>query len=209
MLLSLLLVYFSGEREWVFEMSNVRVESALVSDPSVPEQGYRSVLAAVVAASNRYNPDSIALNREHVGAILKCRNAGYFYTHGTGAAGQAPVEFAVAKPKRCQLAALWHTHGAEASDRNLFSPSDTTSANALGKPIYMTNHTGRLYVYKPGQRTAGNRKSGRNGMLPMPRGAAEGTMLRDRSGGLIEIRTELPTRPRSVQPLLAAARSSE
>ncbi len=173
----------------LLEVSSPKVVSRLVEDTAVPQSGYPSKLAAVIAASDRYNADSIVRNREHVGAILKCKGHGYFYTHGVGADHQAPVEFTVAKPKRCDLVALWHTHGAEASDRDFFSPADTESADRLGVPIYMTNHTGKLKMYRPGQRKIGRRKNSRFGALPMPRGTAEGVVVKHRGGEPVAIRT--------------------
>jgi hypothetical protein len=197
---ALTLFIFEQRDGWLIELSNVRVSSKLVVDEQVPEDGFDTVLEAVVAASNRYNPDSVALDREHVGAILKCRPAGYFYTHGTGAPGEAPVTFAVTRPKTCKLAALWHTHGSQAPDRTYFSPEDTAAANALQRPIYMTNHTGRLYVYRPGQRTIVPYGS-RHGFVPISAGTAEGTVLKDRRGRSIRIATD----ERRAVPLLAAA----
>ncbi|MEM9623672.1 MAG: DUF4329 domain-containing protein [Pseudomonadota bacterium] len=181
------------------QVSSPRVISRLIEDAEIPANGFADQLSTVIAASNRYNADSIARNREHVGAILKRKlrkptpesgSVGYFYTHGVGADHQAPVEFAIAKPKRCELIALWHTHGAEASDRHYFSPEDVRSADDLDVPIYMTNFTGRLKVYKPGQRKIGYRRVSRDGSLPMPRGAANGKLLSHTDGSSIRIRTK-------------------
>ena len=190
-LLTLIVVDRSGG---LLEVSNTHVRSQLVTDESVPAGGYGTALEAVIAASNRYNPDSVRLNREHVGAIIKCPDQGHYFTHGVGEPGRATVTFIVMKPKRCTLAALWHTHGGDAADRQYFSPEDTRAAEAVGRPIYMTNHTGRLYVYRPGQaKLSPARKYKRkykDGFLLIPGGTAEGTLLRDEAGLLVKIQVE-------------------
>ncbi len=173
-------------------LSTPEVVSRLVEETPVPEAGYGSVLDAVVAASNRFNADSIRLDREHVGAILRCGRSVY-YTHGVGAEHQAPVDFTIAKPTRCRLLALWHTHGAEAPDRTYFSPADTQSADRLRVPIYMTNYTGVLKVYRPGGPKLVP-KSNRFGLMPVRRGTANGRVVKDRDGEPIQIRTTDGTR---------------
>ena len=189
-------------------LSTPEVVSRLVEETPVPEAGYDSELTAVIAASNRFNADSIRRNREHVGAVLRC-GQGVYYTHGVGADHQAPVEFTVAKPKRCRLLALWHTHGAEAPDRNFFSPADTQSADRLRVPIYMTNHTGLLKVYRPGGRKLAV-KGSRFGLLPIPRGTAEGKVVKDSNGAPIIIQTTDVTATTDVAttPATHATRSS-
>lgn len=135
------------------EVSNdVDVVTQVVTDSTVPDMGFESEIGAVTAASRRFNPDSVATNREHVGGIVHCRDRSYFYTHGVGKVGQAPVRFSILIPDNCVLTALWHTHGARGKHREFFSVADTMSAEALGKPIFMANHLGELRVYRPGVR---------------------------------------------------------
>ncbi len=132
--------------------NNVDVVTQVVTDSMVPGSGFDSELGAVTAASHRFNPDSVATNREHVGGILHCQERSYFYTHGVGEVGQAPVRYSILIPNDCVLTALWHTHGARGKHREFFSVADTMSAEAIGKPIFMANHLGELRVYRPGVR---------------------------------------------------------
>ena len=129
------------------------VKTALVNDALIPPEGYGSVEEAAIAASNRYNPDSIRRNREHAGAIVACEG-GMFYTHGKGRSGVTPIRFSVIVPSGCKLQALWHTHGGRGRHREFFSASDTETANRLGVPFYLANYKGELRVFIPGQETA-------------------------------------------------------
>ena len=113
----------------VVEVARVDVSTRMVTDADVPEAGFASLLLAVEAAGNRYNPASIIHDREHVGAILRC-DGRYFYTHGVGEPGQIPVTFSIAVPKRCDLTSLWHTHGGPFADREYFSPPFPGSSRA-------------------------------------------------------------------------------
>jgi hypothetical protein len=171
-----------------FMVSRIHVQSRLVTDSGAPEDGFSTMLEAVIAASNRSNPDSIRLDREHVGAIVQCRGKGYFFTHGAGEPGQAPVTFSVLKPRACKLVALWHTHGAKADDREFFSSEDTAAANRLEKPIFMTNHTGKLLVYEPGGPTTKKFATPQYGLASFPRGISVGRLVRDHAGNMIRIR---------------------
>jgi hypothetical protein len=168
------------------DVSHVDVRTKLIDDEAVPDEGYATHLEAVIAASDRYNPDSIRHNREHVGGILRC-DGRYFYTHGLGGEGQAPVRFSIVIPKSCALAALWHTHGGEFPDREYFSQADTRSAEKTGKPMFMTNHTGRLHVYHPGGSRTGRLIPG--SLQRLPRGASVGELLRTELGAAIRIAT--------------------
>ena len=170
------------------EVSNNTVSTRIVTDALVPKEGFASQVDAVTAASNRYNPDSVRLNREHVGGILNCAQDDFFYTHGVGDIGQAPVQFSIAIPKSCKFVSIWHTHGGRFEDREYFSPSDTQSADMTGKPMFMTNHTGKLHVYHPGGRKIWRRRSQRT-MLPLPRGGAIGEIVKSETGSAVEIAT--------------------
>ncbi len=132
------------------------VQTTIVKDAEVPPGGYATVDSAVIAASNRFNPDSIKRNREHVGAIVAC-NGAMFYTHGKGRPAVTPVRFSIAVPEGCSLRALWHTHGGRGRHRQFFSASDTETAEKLGVPFYLANYKGELRVFHPGKESAAER----------------------------------------------------
>jgi len=164
------------------------VKTSRIEDSTVPAEGYASMDEAVIAASDRFNADSIRFNREHVGGILKCADKGYFYTHGVGGEGIAPVQFSIPQTQKCKLSAVWHTHGGNFEDRAFFSPSDTGTAEATDKPIYMADYTGTLRVFFPGdKKMSRNSRKRRGAMLGLPRGTAQGSIVRDGAGMDIRI----------------------
>jgi hypothetical protein len=144
------------------------VKTRIVADNMVPISGFHTPDAAAIAASNRYNPDSIEKNREHVGGIVRCNRSEYFYTHGRGESGVVPVQFSVAYPKSCKLHSFWHTHGGSFEDRKFFSPADTHTANSADKPFFMSDYQGNLRVYRPGGRLFSSNKRTRGRMTPFP-----------------------------------------
>jgi hypothetical protein len=107
--------------------------------------GYASVERAVIAASNRYNPDSIKRNREHVGAIVACAGA-LFYTHGKGRPGVTPIRFSIMVPDGCALEALWHTHGGRGRHRRYFSPSGMTRCRHSAR-VESTNRSAKAFNF--------------------------------------------------------------
>lgn len=159
-------------------------------DQLAPEAGYMDVIDAVIEAANRYNPDSIVHNREHVGGILVCTDGRTLFTHGVGDPDKAPVPFSVPRPSHCQLEALWHTHGARGDFKTMFSAADTHSSNSIGRPIYMVDHTGTLRVFEPGAKTSGRQRRNKSSIVRLDEGVPAGKIVRNRSGKRIEIRTK-------------------
>lgn len=141
---------------------------------------FTSVRLAVEAAVMRFNPYSVQEDREYLGAVVKLGNpageAAYRYLVARGKPGQNRVRIQLPIPKRAEIVAFWHTHGAHGPNRHLFSGSDTTLVRKTGKPFYMADAEGNLRVFRPGQRllSAGLRQ--RLG-LPAGRGYAEGELL--------------------------------
>ncbi len=116
---------------------------------------YKSHLEASAAASNRFNPLSIIEDREYLGTILKSEGNEphylYLVNHGQANADVVPIRIVV--PVGYELAAFWHTHGAEHWSRVYFSSQDTALAKRWGVPVYLANHTGNLQVFNPEQET--------------------------------------------------------
>ena len=162
------------------------VKTRIVTDGEVPLSGYETPVLAVVAASNRYNPDSVKKNTEHVGGIVRCENGGYFYTHGKGKRGRAPVHFSVLVRKGCTLDSFWHTHGGSFENRRFFSPSDTHTANRTDKPMYMADYKGSLRVFHPGDVLMCAKRI-RGSLASFPKGSAAGTLIRKFDGEPVRI----------------------
>jgi len=156
----------------------------------VPLLGYQSIEETVIAAANRYNPRSVTQDREQVGAILRDDHGHYYYTHAEGGVGKDAIRFSVPLPKCYDLVAFWHTHGSMKPERQYFSDMDTQIANKLKKPIYLGDPGGKLRMFSPGDAvfTSTIRVPGGRGAR-IPRGSAEGTLVKDELGENILIRT--------------------
>ncbi len=140
--------------------------------------GYGSELDAVIAATDRYNPLSIAEDREFMGMILE-RDNQYFYTATPGQRGRDRISIRVQKPKVFRITAFWHTHGAPAKERIYFSNVDTRLVNRSDTPFYLCDHTGSLRVFNPGDRVLTAFQAGRKG-LPSKQGFGKGNLVRDK-----------------------------
>ncbi len=153
---------------------------------------YDSEVATVIAASEMYNPLSIAEDREYMGAILQC-GQGYYYTAAPGVAGQDQITVRVSVPAGSHIVAFWHTHGAAALDRQYFSEVDTALALSWNKPFYLADYTGALKVFAPGDKLMSLRKASRLG-LPARNGFSRGRLVHDHKGRLIRVATSIKQR---------------
>lgn len=150
---------------------------------------FSSPLAAVVAASNAHNPQSIAQDREFIGAVLLLGGV-YRYTVGQGKRGEDTVSVRVAIPRGAEIVAFWHTHGAAGHGRRYFSHIDTALVANWNKPFYMADHSGVLRVFHPGDAVMTAAKSRRLG-LGGRAGYAKGTVVRADDGRRARIATHL------------------
>jgi len=148
---------------------------------------FGTALAAVVAASDFYNPRSIAEDREYMGAVLY-RDGHYYYTAGAGLRGQDRITVRVPVPKGSDIIAFWHTHGAPRWERRFFSGVDTDLATSWKTPFYLADYTGTLRVFSPGDSTLSRQGARRLG-LPPKRGFARGRIVRDEAGQAVQVST--------------------
>lgn len=146
---------------------------------------YVSEQAAVVAAVNRYNPDSIKQDREYMGAIYQCDD-GYGYSVGAGKAGAGNVTVKLRTPKGCTTKALWHTHGAAHAHHKYFSDTDTDLVKRTGLPFYMADYTGSLRIFEPGDRTMGYGQARKLGLGSSSK-YARGTTVSDAHGHKVDV----------------------
>jgi hypothetical protein len=111
---------------------------------------YANVVAAVDAMRREHLERSVRSDREFVGAVVENGSGGYWTSVGSGCSGQNTVTFAVQVPPRAQVAAFWHTHGAPAASRDLFSPDDIDLVRNTGLDFYLITPRGELRVLRPG-----------------------------------------------------------
>lgn len=151
------------------------------------KQAYATEVAAVTAAANRFNPDSILKDREYMGVILE-KDGLYFYTYTVGHRGYDEITTLLPGAEFGKTVALWQTHGRAAYKNRFFSPSDTDVAKRLELPFYLADHTGELKVYKPGDETLPILTAQREGFYQ--RGAAQGNKVKDEHGSAVAIATK-------------------
>jgi hypothetical protein len=152
------------------------------------ENRFGTEIAAVIAASNLYNPTSIAEDREYMGAVLRDGEQ-YLYTAGAGRQRRDKVTVKIEILTGFELVALWHTHGAAASGRKYFSQVDTDLAEKLQIPFYLADFTGQLKVFEPGTRTLSVLHAKRLG-LTAAGGHAKGQKVMDDTGDVIRIKVK-------------------
>ena len=149
--------------------------------------GFASELSAIRAAADRFNPLSISIDTEYIGAILE-KDGIYYYTAQRGHKGESQVSLHLRYPAVYRLTAFWHTHGAPASERLYFSDYDTKVVEQTGKAFYLADHSGVLKVFNPGGRTLSLMETRRLG-LPRKQGYAKGEKVKDRHGEIVVCNT--------------------
>jgi hypothetical protein len=165
------------------------------------ERAYANVVAAVDAMRREHLQRSVRSDREFVGAVVENGSGGYWTSVGSGCSGQNTVTFAVRIPARAQVAAFWHTHGAAAASRDLFSPDDIDLVRDTGLDFYLITPRGEVRVLRPGDvARLGSMRVGRLRSI----GAATGHAVRSRdaSDERVTARSEgLPSGSRGDVPL--------
>ena len=114
------------------------------------DRAYASVVAAVDAMRRAHLQRSVRSDREFVGAVVENGAGGYWTSVGSACSGQDTVTFAVQMPPETRLAAFWHTHGAAAALRDVFSPDDVALVRSTGRDFYLITPRGEIRVLRPG-----------------------------------------------------------
>ncbi|MCZ6870193.1 MAG: DUF4329 domain-containing protein [Gammaproteobacteria bacterium] len=155
------------------------------TDPAV------SIEDAVVSMSRCYLDISVREDREYIGAVLSVE-AGYTFVVQKGEIGRGNARLRVSVPKGQRVVALWHTHGAPGPARQFFSPTDTKRAARMNLPFYLTDPTGAIRVYRPGDVRNGVEKRTGSRMQVVP-GSALGTLVVSRAGDKVITKAEAET----------------
>lgn len=114
------------------------------------KQTYPSVVAAVDAMRRQHLDRSVRSDREYVGAVVENLDGGFWASVGSGCSGQDTVTFTIDVPRGMAVAAFWHTHGAPALYRDLFSADDVDLVRSTGRDFYLITPRGDLRVLRPG-----------------------------------------------------------
>ena len=166
-------------------------------EPKMSATPYSTVLDAICAAANQYNPASIVKNIEHYGVILKRtslqegRDPQYFYTHESARYKHDKFRLKLRYTKEYRPVAIWHTHGRRHKLNKLFSPTDIDAANLTRLPVYLADFTGMLKVYFPDETVTQGSKSNNRNYLRKAKRPSIGSVVRDNQQQIVRIRTDL------------------
>ena len=168
------------------------------------QRAYDSVVAAVDAMRREHLDRSVRADREFVGAVVADRDGAFLTTVGSACSGQDTVTFAVQVPSGMSVAAFWHTHGAPAMFRELFSPDDVDLVRSTGRDFYLITPRGELRVLRPSDIANLKPISRKRADPAPPNGAAVGHAVTPPRG--IEVRVtrtdvSLPTESRGDSPV--------
>jgi len=179
------------------------LEQKILSDQTESGSIFTSLEAAVIAASDYFNPLSIIEDREYLGAILRHRQRPKHFIYNV-AAGQAGADQIIAHlpvPKEYEIVAFWHTHGSAHWSRRYFSDTDTRLVGQWQLPLYLADHLGALRVFKPEAHTLSGFKARKLG-LGYRHGYAKGETVKHPSTGK---RIRVATRMESLEQQMIAA----
>lgn len=166
---------------------NQRSATTTANVALVTAELYATPLAAVIAASNQFNPISISEDREYMGAILR-EGDQYRYSVASGQRGTDKIQVKLAIPASMEVVAFWHTHGNEHFSRRYFSDTDSALVQQWHKPFYMAEASGILRVLQPDHHTLSANQAARLG-LGRRSGFAEGQKVLSEALGLIRVAT--------------------
>ena len=113
------------------------------------QRTFGSVVAAIDAMRLEHLDNSVRSDREFVGAVVANHDGRFQTSVGSGCRGQDTVTFTVQVPAGMSVAAFWHTHGAPALFRDLFSPDDVDLVRVSGRDFYLITPRGELRVLRP------------------------------------------------------------
>ena len=139
-----------------------------------------SIEDAVIMMSRCFLDSSVREDREYIGAVFRIE-AGYTFVVQRGETGRGNAHLRVRIPRGLLVVAMWHTHGAPGPARHLFSPTDTKLVARMNLPLYLTDPTGAIRVYRPGDARVGGEKRTGSRMQVVP-GSALGTLVVSRVG---------------------------
>lgn len=163
---------------------------------------YPSVVAAVDAMRREHLDRSVVSDREFVGAVVENPDGGFWTSVGSGCSGQDTVTFAVDVPRGVAVAAFWHTHGAPALYRDLFSADDVDLVRSTGRDFYLITPSGDLRVLRPGD-IPGIERVVRKTPVGRPFGATGLSVTRPRGlhAHMTQHRNVLPSESRGDSPV--------
>jgi len=141
-------------------------------DCSFSEASFASVILAVDQLSHCFYVTSRKQDREVIAAILE-EEGSYQVVVQPGKTGEDQVSISISRRRGQTIAALWHTHGARGRAREYFSPTDTKLANRMQVPFYLTDPSGVITRFDPGDRVI--RQFKLHGSLPT--GSAKGAKI--------------------------------
>ncbi|MGI9279581.1 MAG: DUF4329 domain-containing protein [Endozoicomonas sp.] len=151
---------------------------------------FLSEVEAVTSACNIYNPISIEEDREYIGAVLKHKTKNsYHYTVAAGESGEDRIHAEIVFPKDYEVIAFWHTHGAGEGSRHYFSRYDTALVQQWNKPFYLSDSSGYLKIFQPGDRIMSVFRARKFG-LGDAKGSAKGKRVKDSNGETVTVRVE-------------------
>lgn len=149
------------------------------------DRWFGTELGAVVAAADRYNPPSIAEDREFMGAVLEMDGC-FTFTVSRGRRGADRIVSRVRVPRGADIVAFWHTHGNREKQNRYFSRIDTELVSRWNKRFYLADYTGFLKVLEPGAPSMSAFEARQLG-LPARTGMAYGAVARWGNGEPIRI----------------------
>ncbi|HTO57234.1 MAG TPA: DUF4329 domain-containing protein [Pseudomonadales bacterium] len=168
------------------------------------ERTYSTVVDAVESMRRMYLDESIRSDREFVGAIVE-REGSYRTSVGRGCANRDVVRFSVSLEADMRLVAFWHTHGAPANLRELFSPEDVDLVKSTQRDFYLITPHGQLRVLRVDDVARGVTVIRSNGPgLDAPIGSARGDAVskpRAIDARIARQRAVLPTDSRGDAPV--------
>ena len=146
-------------------MNSIAESGSHGATAALEPQVFASEIAAVVHATNTYNPISIAQDREYIGAIYRLdQGRGYLYSVAAGRKGADKISARLPKYQKARLVGFWHTHGADHWTHRYFSAVDTQLVKDSGLPFYMACADGHLRVFRPGDRVLSFLQAYREGL---------------------------------------------
>ena len=141
-----------------FSMHSEAIET--IKTERLATLSFTTELGAVIAMKQAFLDESIRMNAEHVGAILKTAEGRFLVTHGRGEPDQESLQFSVGRTASETIVAFWHTHGAPGRSTERFSIEDGDTVRNTGIPFYLITPKGQIKVLDVAEKAKSSSHSG-------------------------------------------------
>ena len=118
--------------------------------PQLIDDEFATVHAGLRAVKRQVLQDSVRMDTEYAGAVLRTPQGQFRVSIAQGCRRSNRVRFFLPGREHGRVVALWHTHGKQRRESEVFSSRDALTVRQTGLPFYLITPRGRFLILTPG-----------------------------------------------------------